>query len=142
MAMKRIFTYLAGFSLLSITTISCSKEGHDQTSQQRTTSQNVAAQVINAKVPAEQTYVLNLGPESTASIKTQALHYQLSEIATASDGNTIYKYITAKGFSGTDEVTLQQTNKDGGCNNSNHNHANGYAATSLKTIVIKLNVAN
>jgi hypothetical protein len=99
-------------------------------------------QVICASVPAGQTYVLNLERGSTVTIKTQALHYQLSEVATAPDGNKFYKYAAAKGYAGTDQVMLQQTitsiAQDGGCYGNN----NGYTTTTLKTIAVKFNVAN
>lgn len=140
--MKQIFTSLLGFSLLAITTLSCTKESHDQTSRQ---TEAVQAQVITSNLPAGQTYVLNLGTGTSASIKVQALHHQLSEIATAPDGSTVYKYIAAKGYAGADEVTLQQTltatAQSGGCSNR-HNDSNGYTTTTLKTTVVKLNVAN
>lgn len=138
--MKRIVTYLACFSLLAITTSSCSKEEHNEITQQAQ-----VPQVINANVAAGQTYVLNMGAESTVSIKTQALHHQLSEISTALDGSTVYKYAPAKGYTGADEVTLQQTitstsGGGGGCYNGNQ--TNGHTTTTVKTIAIKFNVAN
>lgn len=136
--MKQIFTSLLGFSLLALTTASCTKESHDATSRQQET-----AQVIEANVPAGQTYVLNLGPGSTASIKMQSLHHQLSEIATASGGNTVYRYTAAKGYSGADAVTLQQTvtakAHSGSCN---RDYRDERMTTTVKTISIKLNVAN
>lgn len=137
--MKRIFTYLAGFSLFIITTLSCSKKDPEEIRQQA-----AAPQVINASVSAGQTYVLNMGTESSVSIKTQALHHQLSEIAMVPDGSTVYKYAAAKGYAGADEVTLQQTitstAQGGGCYNGNQ--TNGHTITTVKTIAIKLNVAN
>lgn len=136
--MKRIATYVACFSLLAITTVSCTKEGHDEMRQQVQTPQ-----VMKATVPAGQTYVLNMGTGNTASIRTQALHYQYSDIATAPDGTTVYKYTAAKGFSGADEVTLQQTitstSQGSGCSSSNTDRN---TTTTLKTIVIKFDVAN
>jgi hypothetical protein len=138
--MKRIATYLMGFSLLAITTVSCSKEGHEETRQQA----QAAPQVINATVPAGDTYVLNLGTGSSARIKVQALHHQFSEIATAPNGSTVYKYTAAKGFSGADEVTLQQTvtsivQGGGGCYG---NYSDNHTTTTVKTIAIKFNIAN
>lgn len=136
--MKRISTYLMGLSILALTTVSCSKEAHDETTRQ----QAVVPQVIKADVSVGQTYVLNMGAGTTASIVTQAQHYQLSEVATAPNGGSIYKYIAQKGFAGTDEVTLQQTvaaTQGDGCH---RNHSNGLASTSLRTVVIKLNVGN
>jgi hypothetical protein len=138
--MKSIFTSLVGISLLSLALLSCSKDGPYEMRQQA----QAAPQVINASVRVGQAYVLNMGDGSTASIVTQALHYQLSEITTAPNGGAVYKYISGKGFSGTDEVTLQQTltstMQGSGCHN---NHMNGSSmATAVKTIVIRLNVAN
>jgi hypothetical protein len=141
MAMKRIFTYLAGFSLLSITTISCTKDAQVESRQQKA----VAPQFVNADVPAGQTYVLNLGMGSTVSIQKQALHYQLSEVSKAADGTSVYKYTAAKDYAGSDEVTLQQAvisavqSSGGGCS-SNHYNSNGQTATTFKTIAIKFNV--
>lgn len=130
-----------GLSILSLTTLSCKKEAHDETTRQ----QVVTPQIIKADVPGGQTYVLNMGAGTTASIVTQAQHYQLSEIATAANGGTVYKYIAQKGYAGLDEVTLQQTTsatmQSGGCHN---NHMSGYsnATASSNTIVIKFNVGN
>ena len=138
--MKSIFTYLAGFSLLSLTAISCSKESHTQMRQPAQTPQ-----VVNATVPAGETYVLNLGAGSTASIEKQAKHYQVSEITTAPNGTTDYKYTAAKGFAGADEVTLQQAvtyNTMTGVNCSRGNTDDYTTTTTYKTIVVKLNVAN
>ena len=138
--MKKMFTYFTGFSLLAIATLSCSKDQHHETRQQATTPQ-----VITANVPAGQTYVLNLGVGSTASIQTQAQHSQLSTITKAADGNTVYKYTAAKGYAGADQVTLQQmityTTQESGGGCSNH-HENESTTTSLKTIVVKMNVAD
>ncbi len=139
--MTRIVTYLAGFSFLAVTALSCTKEAQHETRQQAQTPE-----VIKANVPAEQTYVLNMGAASTVKIEAQAQHYQLSEVATSADGNTVYTYTGAKGFSGADEVMLQQTitsssstSQGNGCSNS---QTNGYSTTTIKTIVIKFEVAN
>ena len=138
--MKSIFTYLGGFFLLSTILLSCSKDVQNETRQQ-----TAAPQIIKATVPAGQTYILNMGTGTTASIVTQALHYQLSEVATAPNGGAVYKYTAGKGYSGADEVTLQQTatytsQSSGGCHN---NHMNGSTTTTtFKTVVIKFDVAN
>ena len=137
--MKRIFTYLTGFSLLAITTVSCTKESHNEMRPQAA----AAPQVISAIVPAGQSYELNLGRGTTASIQTQALHYQFSQIVAAPDGSTVYKYTAGKGFAGADEVTLKQTitstSVSNGCNRT---YSNSYTSTASKTIVIKFDVAN
>lgn len=142
--MKQLFTYLVGFSLLAITTISCSKEEQNESRPQ---AQAVAPQqVVSASVSAGQTYFLSMSTGSTASIKTQALHYAVSEIATAPDGSSVYRYSAAKGFAGADEVTLQQTitstSQGGGCSNGNSNHTTEQTTTTYKAITIKFNVAN
>lgn len=137
--MKQLFMYLAGFSLLAIATVSCSKEGNDEMRQQAAQ----APEVMKATVPAGQTYVLDMGAGNTASIQAQARHYQFSEMATAPDGNVAYKYTPAKGYTGTDEVTLQQTitytSQGGGwCGSRGDEHT----TTAIKTVVIKFDVAN
>src|SRR5438309_1448285 len=99
-AMKSSFTYLGGLFLLSTTLLSCSKDMQDEFRQKA-----VAPQVIQANVPAGQTYILNMSPGTTASIQTQAQHYQLSQIATARDGGIVYQYTAQKGYAGADEVT-------------------------------------
>jgi hypothetical protein len=138
-AMKRILNSLFGVSLLAITTLSCSKDVQNETTQQ-----TQSPQVIQANVPAGETYVLNLGAGSTASIKAQARHFEVSEIATAPNGTTVYKYAAAKAFTGADEVTLQQkttstSQQSSGCFSGG---SSSHTTTSYKTIVIKLNVAN
>jgi hypothetical protein len=138
-AMKRIAISLFGVSLLAITTLSCSKDVQNETAQQGQSSQ-----VIQATVPAGETYVLNLGTGSSASIKAQARHFEVSEIATASNGITVYKYAAAKAFAGADEVTLQQqitsTSQQGGSCFSGG--SSSHTTTSYKTIVVKFNVSN
>lgn len=137
-AMKQISMYFFGVSLLSFALLSCSKEAHNDFKQQAATPQ-----VIEATVPAGQTYSLNLGTGTAATILSQAQHFQVSEIATARDGNVVYKYTAGKGYAGGDEVTLQQTIKytsqGGGCS---QNHSNGTTTTTVQTTVIKFNVAN
>lgn len=137
--MKQIFTCLTGFSLLLLTLISCRKEA-----QQGNRQQIEPTQTIRANITAGQTYVLDLGTGSTAIIKAQASHYQLSQVATASEGNTVYKYAAVKGYAGTDEVTLQQTtistsHASAGCSVA---HGDDYTTTSMKTFVVKFAVAN
>lgn len=136
--MKQIFTYPLAFALLALCMLSCRKEEHERTSRQMETSQ-----VVNATVVSGQTYVLNLGAGSKAAISRQASHYELSEIATASDGSANYKYVAAKDFTGSDEVTLQQTMTStlpgGGCSSS---HSDSHSTTTVNSIVVKLNVAN
>jgi hypothetical protein len=137
--MKHTATYLIGVFLLALTTLSCSKEGHEETRQQA----SAAPQMVQANLSADQTYSFSLGTGSTASIKTQAQHYQISEIATAPNGNTVYRYIPLKSYAGADEVTLQQTItstvQSGGCAPG---HTNSRTTTMLKTIVLKFNIAN
>ena len=137
--MKRIVSSLLGVSLLATTTLSCSKDVQKETAQQAQ-----ATQVIQANVPAGETYVLNLGTGSTATITAQARHSVISEIATAPNGITVYKYASAKAFAGADEVTLQQkitstSQGGGGCFTGG---SGSHTTTSYKTIIVKLAVAN
>lgn len=139
--MKRIATYLAGVSLLTLAASSCTKESHSEMRQQPATSQ-----IIKASVSPGQTYVLNLGSTSATSIQTQAQHAQHSAIVTAGNGSTSYQYISQKGFAGADEVTLQQTttqttSSGGGCGQG-YNNSGTRTTTSVSTIVVKLTVAN
>jgi hypothetical protein len=82
-----------------------------------------------------------MGRASSASIKTQARYHQLSEVATAQDGSTVYKYVAGKSYTGADEVTLLQTTtsitQSSSCSGSYTNRT----TTTLKTVVIKFNVA-
>lgn len=84
-----------------------------------------------------------MGSESAASISRQALHYERSEILRSPDGSSSYQYVAAKGYTGTDEVTLQQTVRSsgsgGGCSGSNGSEQ---MTTTYKTIVIKFDVSN
>lgn len=136
--MKTIFTCLAGLSLLALTTLSCRKEGHDE---KRQTSN--LTQTITATVPAGQTYSMTMETESIASISRQAAHYERSEILRTPSGSLVYQYAAAKGYTGSDEVTLQQTvtstGSVGGCSGG---HSSGQESTMYKTIVIKFDVAN
>lgn len=136
--MKTIFTCLAGFTLLALTTLSCRKEGHDEKRQFVD-----SPQTVTATVPAGQTYTMTMATESVATISRQASHYERSEILRSLDGSTVYQYVAAKGYTGADEVTLQQSitsaTPGGGCSGS---YGSAQATTTYKTIVIKFDVAN
>lgn len=135
--MKKIFTYLPGFFIFTLIIFSCRKESHNEKRQQVEPTQ-----VLNATVPSGQTYVLNVGAGSTVSIDKQASHYQRSEVAAASDGSTVYQYAASKGYAGADEVSLLQTTTStspgGGCSGG----SSEYTTTTIRTIVIKFDVAN
>ena len=135
--MKRIFTYLAGFSLLFVVSISCRKEGHDEKMQIREQSQ-----LVNAVVPSGQTYVYSVIAGSSVSINKQASHYQVSETTPASDGSISYTYVPLKGYTGADEVTLTQTILSTVHGGSCSGHGGGESVTTVNTIVIKFDVAN
>lgn len=137
--MKHIFTRLAVLSFFAFAALSCRKE-----ERQENRRQVEPAQTVQATLTAGQTYVLNMTAGSTVSIDKQAMHYQLSEVATALDGITAYRYAATKDYTGPDEVTLQQmvtstSTGSGGCSGS---QAEEHTTTSIKTIVIKFNVAN
>lgn len=135
--MKKFFTVLTGFSVLTLSTISCQKEGHDNRISRTETPQSIPATVASG-----QTYTLNLEAGSAANITKQASHYLISEVSTESDGNTVYKYSAAKGYAGADEVTLQQTTISTSPGGSCGNHDGGQTTTTLKTVVIKFDVTN
>ena len=68
-----------------------------------------ATQVIDAVINNDFTYQLPL-TSPDVQIHKQAAHFELSAIGIDSkNGMTVYKYLPAKGFTGTDEVTLKET---------------------------------
>jgi hypothetical protein len=97
-------------------------------------------EVINATITSDFTYEL---PLSTTNIQIhkQAAHFTLSEIGVdAKKGTPVYQYLPAKGFTGTDEVTLkdvetyESNSHDGGdC----HNMDDGQQR-AIKTSFIKI----
>ena len=123
---------------------SCSKE--DAVISSVTSAPAVSAtQVVNATVTADNTYELPL-TSSAIEIHKQAAHFTLSAIGTdAKKGTAVYQYLPAKGFTGTDEVTLKdvQTSVNyshdgsGGCNNMDMSRT--VTKTSFITIRFKVN---
>lgn len=99
--MRIIFTLLVVLIL-----VSCSK--NDAAIAPGNPNPTVSAtQVINATVKSDFTYELPLS-SSGIQIDKQASHFSLSAIGVdAKKGTTIYQYLPAKDFTGTDEVTLK-----------------------------------
>jgi len=104
-----------------------------------------ATQVINATINSENKYELPL-TSPDVQIHKQASHFSLSSIGVDSkNGMTIYQYLPAKGFTGTDEVTLKDTktylsySNGGGCNRDD---MSSQSVTKTSFITIKFSVAN
>ena len=96
--MKKVSFYL--FLLIGISLFaSCKKEAKDE----------VTTQVINVTLVADQNYTYTLPAvekdSDPFSISKQAQNFIQSSIT--NNGSTIYQYTPAKGFVGTDQVTLQ-----------------------------------
>ncbi|MFI5187818.1 MAG: hypothetical protein ACHQF0_13890 [Chitinophagales bacterium] len=97
-------------------------------------------QFINVSVSSGQTYVFT-GGSGTLNVSRQASHYETSQTGSDEKGSAIYKYNSALGYTGPDEVTLLFSPKSvtpgstGGCPES-QNKPN----SSTTYIGIKINV--
>jgi hypothetical protein len=96
-----------------------------------------AVQEINAAVASDALYEMPVNSENV-KIHKQASHFELSSIGTDSKSGMLkYKYSPAKGFTGTDEVTLSETrtymsvDSEGGCNNSRSGESNMVTSTTF-----------
>jgi hypothetical protein len=102
--MRLIYTLLA---VLIFT--SCSKKDALVSGNPNPAPAADATQVINATINTDFTYQLPL-TSPDMQIHKQAAHFALSAIGVDSkNGMTVYKYLPAKGFTGSDEVTLKET---------------------------------
>jgi hypothetical protein len=102
--MKKVSFYL--FLLIGISLFaSCKKEAKDE----------VTTQVINVTLVADQNYTYTLPAvekdSDPFSISKQAQNFIQSSIT--NNGSLIYQYTPAKGFVGTDQVTLQSMENEG-----------------------------
>lgn len=136
--MRIIYTLLVVLILAS-----CSKEDAVISSGNPNPAIN-AAQVINAAVNSDFTYELPLTSPGI-QIHKQASHFSLSAIGVdAKKGNAVYQYLPAKGFTGTDEVTLKDVqtsvnyaHEGGSC----HNMDMSQTVTKTSFITIRFTVS-
>jgi isochorismate synthase EntC len=104
------------------------------------------ANLINATIAANQTYLLTLDNSASVSVSKQASHFQVSQIEMdTKNAAMIYKYVPAINYTGTDEVVLANTkaittqSNSNGCNsNQNSNSNNITYATSYTTVRINI----
>lgn len=117
----------------------CSKSSQEEVVLNRTTSD--AAQVVTATLSESGMFEHPLNvQEGLAGIHKQATHFSVSSLA--KDPRTslmVYKYVPAKGFTGTDEVMLSTTKKyssyTGGRDGCNYDSDMGEPSTSTTTFV-------
>lgn len=135
--MKRALLSWAVFFHLLLVLSSCSKQSQDNPAAPSQSS------TINATVSPGQAFTFNAGASGTLNISNQAFHYQVSEVTVDnSSGAQLYTYVPAKGYAGSDQVTLTHTiaaslTNEGGCQN---HHGNG--TTNSELIAIKITVGN
>jgi hypothetical protein len=124
---------------------SCSKSAQEETVLSAAPS--IASQVVNVKVETNGVYELAItGSMGEVKVHAQALHYELSELGIDSkNSRKVYKYIPAKDYNGSDEVTLSQTRsytsygESGQCHNGNMS-AEKITRTSTTFLTIKFKV--
>ena len=129
--------------LVVLILVSCSKE--DAVISSGNPNPYISAtQVVNATVNSDLTYELPLS-SSNIEIHKQAAHFTLSAIGVdAKKGTPVYQYLPAKGFTGTDEVTLKDVqtsvnyaHEGGSCHNMDMSQT--VTKTSFITIKFKVN---
>jgi hypothetical protein len=85
----------------------CSKD-EQMISAPRSTSTN-ATKIVDADVTVDGEFILPLNP-GTARIHKQASFFAISTVGLDSKtGVNVYRYVPAKGFTGTDEVLISET---------------------------------
>lgn len=138
--MRQSFTLPAAVLGMSLLCISCSKTS--QNDMVLSQSPAPAAQVLTASVSAEGFYELPVSSQNV-KIHKQASHFQVSDITPdAKSGVLKYYYSPAKGFIGSDEVTLKETRtyaavSNGGCNNGGDG---GSTETSVSYVKIRFTI--
>lgn len=120
---------------------SCSKQSVTEAVAPMTTN------VINATIALNGSYQLPINNSGSVTISRQASHFQLSQTeADSKSGFTVYKYIPAQDYAGTDEVVLSNTktiiaSAGSGCSN-NHTSNSDNTTTSTSYITVKINITN
>jgi hypothetical protein len=104
---------------------SCNKMDHGHGGSITTT------ETVNATISANTGYsyaLPKIGSGSESKITVSAQHAFISVIAADNNGNAVYQYTPASGYSGTDAVVVTTTGEEehGGCHhgNSGHHHDN------------------
>jgi hypothetical protein len=120
---------------------SCSKRSDVQTVAP------VNNNVIEATIAPNGTYSLPTNNLETVRISMQASHYKVSEAKQdGKTGITVYKYIPAADYIGTDQVILNKvkiisTSPGSGCSN-NHTSNPDNTVTSSYYVTVKINISN
>lgn len=139
--MRQIY-YLLAVSFL----VSCSKS--DQMVATSNASQVNMTKVIDAAVVGGVEYQL---PVSSSNMKVykQASYFEVSSVGVdAKTGITVYRYLPAKGFTGTDEVTLSDSktslNNDNvsGCRHNSSSMGSQMVTTTTTFVKIRFTVSN
>jgi hypothetical protein len=141
--MRKLF--LSPAVLLGILVVfqSCSKQSI------RETVAPINTNTITATIAPNGSYRLpidNSGSVSSVSISMQASHFQVSQTELDSkSGFTVYKYIPAVDYRGTDAVVLSNTKisvvTGSGCPN-NHTSTSETTTSTTSYITVKINVAD
>lgn len=116
-----------------------------------------ATQTINATVEMNKPYQFDMGNVSkreAAKITEQAKHFTVSETSDVNgEGHTVYNYMPAMNYTGTDEVSITIAEGHHGCANHDQNACGGNGGGGCKhhddddddddnttTYIIKINV--
>jgi hypothetical protein len=134
--MKKTITYTGTF-LFSLLLLACSKSSDNGFAPHANPDQ-----VISAKVAPGQTYSLDVALRGKLSIARQAAHYSLSETGiNDKNGYLVYKYISAPGFTGDDEVVLSHVTEAAYTNYAGCNYGGSQMTNSSTSIVVRISVA-
>src|SRR5450755_3662385 len=102
--MRKLFLFPAVLLGVMVVFQSCSKQSVRETVAPMTTN------VIKATILPNGSYQLPIDNSGNISISMQASHFQVSQTELDSkSGFTVYKYVPAADYRGTDEVVLSNT---------------------------------
>ena len=131
----------SAFSMVALTLLftatSCKKEPVSVT------------KTINVELKSNDTYSYTIPHAGDADdmmqIVQQAVNYSVSKITADASGNTLFEYVPAKDFSGTDEVRISNVEEHhdsyhgggnhGNCNGGKHGHDDSY------TYIFRINIS-
>ena len=139
--MRKLFLFPAVLLGSLLVFQSCSKQSSNEMVAPMRTN------IVNATIAPNGSYQMRIENAGNVVISKQASHFQVSQAELDSkSGVTVYKYIPAVDYRGTDEVVLSNTKTfittgSSGCS-GNHNNNSISTTSSTSYTTIKINITN
>jgi hypothetical protein len=139
--MRKLFLLTAILLVILVVFQSCSKQSSNATVAPMRTD------IVNATIAPNGSYQLRIENSGNVAISMQASHFRVSQIEPDSkSGVTVYKYIPAADYRGTDQVVLSNTKTiittgGSGCSN-NHTSNTDITTSSTSYTTVKINITD